>query len=151
MTHHQIAAALAGRFSNSLPRQPVTLPDRLLLSATESAGLLGMSLRKFHQTRPELPDPVVIGARHVRWRRADLVAWVESLTGVAERSEPSQLAAGKVKKRAEHGGKRGHAGGTEVQVAEHQQPRGPKQRIPPSNSKLDLSGQVASNSRGVSL
>ena len=138
MTHHQIAAALAGRFGNSLPRQPVTLPDRLLLSATESAGLLGMSLRKFHQTRPELPDPVVIGARHVRWRRADLVAWVESLTGVADRSEPSQLVAGKTKKRVAQECGRGHTGGSEVQVTEHQQPRGPKQRIPPSNSKLAL-------------
>jgi predicted DNA-binding transcriptional regulator AlpA len=70
--------------------------ERLLLSAPEAASMLGMSVRRFHQLRQSLPQPVVLGARHVRWRRAELVAWVECLPANEQaRPEPAQLQAGR--------------------------------------------------------
>lgn len=58
-------------------RQP-TGAERLLLTAAESAELLGIShdhLRRMADSGAA-PRPVHIG-RAVRWRRSDLEAWIE--------------------------------------------------------------------------
>jgi hypothetical protein len=55
--------------------------------------MLGVSLRKFHAMRTELPAPVVLGPRAVRWKAADLRRYVEDLVGVDHRPEPRQLSA----------------------------------------------------------
>lgn len=101
--NHPIHAALTGSLRTPKAVGGAASQERLLLSATEAASLLGMSLRKFHQTRPELPAPVVIGPRHVRWRRADLDRWVSDLATVSIRIEPAQLTAGKLKRRTTGG------------------------------------------------
>ena len=97
--HHQIHAAITGGRAAEPIRRMAAPVEPLLMSAVECAPFLGMSLRKFHLTRPDLPAPVVIGPRHVRWRRADLIAWVQALATAGEREEPAQLRAGKTAKR----------------------------------------------------
>ena len=101
MLHSDLSAALT-RVAATKPSRPVVAPgERLLLSAVEAAALLGMSVRLFHQTRPRLPQPVTLGKRHVRWRRADLISWVASLEpSDAAHAEPPQLARGKAAKKA---------------------------------------------------
>lgn len=142
--HEQIHAAITGM----LPRSAMAatthcaIPDvsagKLLLTVSEGAVFVGVSVRQFYNL-VDKPAPVMLGRRCVRYRRADLIAFVAGLSAVVDRlPEPSQLAAGKLKKRLVQECERGHSGGTEFLVAEHQQPRGPKQRIPPSNSKLAL-------------
>lgn len=103
MSHQQIHAALTGRPVTDQRRSAPPHNEGLLLSAAESAALLGMSLRKFHHTRCLLPKPVVIGMRHVRWRKADLVEWVASLVVAADLPEPPQLRASKAAKKASSG------------------------------------------------
>jgi predicted DNA-binding transcriptional regulator AlpA len=86
---------------NTTRTAPDASPDPLLLTAVQAAALLGMSVRRFHQLRSQLPAPVVFGPRHVRWRRADLIAWVAGLVvDQGDRPEPPQLRAGKSRKRA---------------------------------------------------
>ena len=99
MLHHQIHSALTGGMSTEPTRRTPSPTGSLLLSAAVAALFVGMSLRKFHQTRPILPEPVVIGPRHVRWRRADLVAWAQALPTVGVREEPAQLRAGRAAKK----------------------------------------------------
>jgi predicted DNA-binding transcriptional regulator AlpA len=112
----------------------------LLLSAPESAAKLGMSVRRFHQLRPSLPQPVVLGPRHVRWRLADLVAWVEGLSANSEvRSEPPQLQAGRAARKASAAPLvvDGLAG-FKFPASESQQPRGTQQSPVPSNRSSGL-------------
>lgn len=75
----------------------------LLVDAIEGAALLKVSERTFHTLRRSetFPRPVEgLGPRTVRWRRADLEAWVSGLPSTeAARSEPQQLARGKAAKR----------------------------------------------------
>jgi excisionase family DNA binding protein len=51
----------------------------LLLTTGEAASLLGMSERALRRAdqRGKVPEPVRIG-RNVRWRAAELTAWVEA-------------------------------------------------------------------------
>lgn len=75
----------------------------LLLDARNAAAFLGVSLRTLYALRAsgELPPPVQLGERIVRYRRADLVAFTERLQAPAAIPEPAQLARGKRRARAE--------------------------------------------------
>jgi predicted DNA-binding transcriptional regulator AlpA len=84
MNHQDIHTALTGRKATNSVASPSARPvEKLLLSAVESAELIGVSLSTFHRMRPRLPEPVVIGPRSQRWRRADLLAWVQTLNSLA--------------------------------------------------------------------
>lgn len=141
--HEQIHAAITG----ILPRAATTtthsaVPDagagKLLLTVVEAASFVGVSVRQFYNL-VDKPAPVMLGRRCVRYRRADLIAFVAGLSAVTDRlPEPSQLAAGKAKKRVAQGWEGGRVGGFDGNVRESQQLRGHKPRIPPSNSKLAL-------------
>ena len=52
-----------------------------LLTADEVAHFLGVSLRKLWNMRrcQQLPPPLKLGARGVRWREEDIVAFVKNL------------------------------------------------------------------------
>jgi predicted DNA-binding transcriptional regulator AlpA len=68
---------LSGR--GSLP--PLTAADpveAMLIPATEAAALAGVSRATWHRLRAagKVPPAVKLG-RAVRWRRADLVLWIE--------------------------------------------------------------------------
>lgn len=77
----------------------------LLLVAKDAAAFLGISLRKLYELRAagELPAPVRLGERIVRYRRSDLEAYVASLAGDASIPEPAQLVAGKRRARGAAG------------------------------------------------
>lgn len=72
----------------------------LLLDAAEAAQYLGVSERKFHDMRGTegFPAAVSLGARSVRWRTADLEAYVQSLPN-GPRAEPKHLADPEVRSR----------------------------------------------------
>jgi predicted DNA-binding transcriptional regulator AlpA len=77
--------------------------NKLLVDAADAAALLGRSERTFHELRKQagFPGPVGgLGKRMVRWRLADLEAWVASLPPLAATAEPPQLRAGKARKPA---------------------------------------------------
>lgn len=76
-----------------------------LLNAREAAQLLGWSLRALHYRRAMLPAPIVFSEKCIRWRRADLLAWIAALpTGPsAPQPEPPGLAAGRRRDRAAGG------------------------------------------------
>jgi predicted DNA-binding transcriptional regulator AlpA len=75
------------------------------LKAAETADYLNMSERFFQGTvrkKPRFPPPIDYSGNRtmLRWRRADLDAWLASLPAVAEpAAEPPQLAAGKTARR----------------------------------------------------
>jgi predicted DNA-binding transcriptional regulator AlpA len=80
------------------PEAPV-VPE--LLNARQAAALLGVSLRTLHNRRRELPPAIILGPKCIRWRRADLVAWVAGLQpGDTERREPAQLIAARARRHA---------------------------------------------------
>ena len=115
------------------PARAVVPSERLLLTAREAAGLLGVSLRLFHSLRPGLPRPVVLAQRAVRWRRSDLTSHIESLHAVsAVRPEPMQLAAGKAPKRVSGGASMADSGALN---ADSEASRGSQQSEVPSNPK----------------
>ena len=62
----------------------------LLISAPDAARLLGVSERSFHNLRhrPDFPRPITIGTRCVRWRVADLEAFIEALPPANAVTEP---------------------------------------------------------------
>jgi hypothetical protein len=99
MTTNAIGRALTGHLLP--PRQPGLREaiEPALVDAKAGARLLSVSPRKFHELRPLLPAPVVLSARVVRWKTADLRRYVEGLAGAEARPEPSQLAAARVKRR----------------------------------------------------
>jgi predicted DNA-binding transcriptional regulator AlpA len=72
-------------------------PDTIsiLMAAPQAAQLLGVSERRFHELRrdPNFPKAVVLGARCVRWSRAELTAYVECLPRVTALDEPAHLRA----------------------------------------------------------
>jgi predicted DNA-binding transcriptional regulator AlpA len=75
-------------------RKGCTVTEPLILDAIAAAELLGISERAFHYARRKqsFPKPIdVFGPRRPRWRRADLVAWVESRPELEPQSEPSRL------------------------------------------------------------
>ncbi len=57
-----------------------TSEGKLLLTVDEVAELLGVSRRSVWRlsSGPDLPSPVKLG-RSARWRRADIMAYVEDL------------------------------------------------------------------------
>ena len=69
----------------------------LLLSLKESAAFLGVSLRKLYELRAagRVPQPVRLADRTVKYRRADLLAFVAQLEPAEPMPEPPQLAAGR--------------------------------------------------------
>lgn len=53
--------------------------EKLLLTAEESANLVGLSRSKFYELRSSgrVPAPIRLGGS-VRWRKQELVEWVEA-------------------------------------------------------------------------
>jgi predicted DNA-binding transcriptional regulator AlpA len=136
MTHQALSQALT---AHRAPPKSLAAsfadkrPEPLLLTALQSASLLGMSERRFHQLRPQLPAPVVLGVRHVRWKRSSLVAWVNSLESEgAQRPEPTQLRGSD--KRRKKIGSGGYLGETGSPSTESRADVGSQQSKSPSNS-----------------
>lgn len=74
---------------------------KLLVDAADAAELLGRSERTFHELRKQVGFPAPVGGlgkRMVRWRTADLEAWVAALPAATATAEPTQLKAGKARK-----------------------------------------------------
>ena len=86
----------AHRFpDHSAPQFPVLLTD------TQAAACLGVSVRKFHDLRSEswMCRPVVLGPRLLRWPRAELEAAVASMPRQATPGdEPAQLLRGRIER-----------------------------------------------------
>lgn len=59
--------------------QAESRPDLQLLKAADVARLLRVSVRQVWRlvASGALPEPVKLAARTVRWREADLAAWLE--------------------------------------------------------------------------
>lgn len=65
-----------------------------LVTASEAAQLLGVGLRKFNQLRGEvwMPQPVMLGARCLRWVRSELLGAISAnAPRVAKFDEPQHL------------------------------------------------------------
>ena len=69
-----------------------------LMGVNDVADFLGVSARQVWNLRSQglLPEPVRLG-RSSRWRRAELVAWVDAgcpsrTEWIAERSQPKEVA-----------------------------------------------------------
>ena len=97
---------MAQQLSEALARKRESEAARtyaLLLDAKNAAAFLGVSLRTLYALRAsgDLPPPVQLGERIVRYRRADLVAFTERLQAPTVIPEPAQLARGKRRARAE--------------------------------------------------
>lgn len=72
----------------------MTQEPSLLLTARETASLIGFSLRMLHYLRKQehFPKPIILGPRAVRWRRRDIEAWVDGLAANNDfLPEPLQL------------------------------------------------------------
>ena len=111
-TSHAIHAALTAH--HRPPAANLSAPaERLLVDAREGAAILDVCLRQFHALRPQLPAPVVLGARSVRWRVAELRAWVSVLPAAQTLPEPAQLKAGKAARRGTAGGLKADCGSTD--------------------------------------
>lgn len=82
---HGLRCARVGSFrdmpENTVDRRQKPHPDKLLLSPTEVAELLGVSERwvRAKATTPGFPRKVRIGGRLVRYRRSDVERWIDSL------------------------------------------------------------------------
>lgn len=65
----------------------------VLLTDAESAALLRVGTRTFHDLRDEpwMPRPVVLGPRLLRWSRIELEQAVVNMPRQKERSEPAVL------------------------------------------------------------
>lgn len=65
----------------------------VLLTDAESAALLGIGARTFHELRDEpwMPRPIVLGPRLVRWSRVELEQSVSHMPRQSQRSEPAEL------------------------------------------------------------
>ncbi len=70
----------------------------VLLTDAESAAFFNVGTRTFHALRSEpwMPRPVVLGPRLLRWSRPELEQAVAAMPRQTERSEPAQLARGKI-------------------------------------------------------
>lgn len=68
---------LAGQYDDVASRTAVLADESLLLKIEDVATLLRMSVRSVNRLRSagDLPDPVEL-LSSVRWRRADIEAWV---------------------------------------------------------------------------
>lgn len=82
-------------------------PKKLTATAEEVCRMLGVGERTFHadlRHRPDFPKPVKLtdAGRVVRWRVADVEAWLAAqATAVETHPEPVQLRAGKLRKKAD--------------------------------------------------
>jgi predicted DNA-binding transcriptional regulator AlpA len=65
----------------------------VLLTDAESAALLRVGTRTFHDLRDEpwMPRAIVLGPRLLRWSRAELEAAVAAMPRQTQRSEPEEL------------------------------------------------------------
>jgi len=64
-----------------------------LLSARQVAQLLNISLRSVHNAKSRLPKAVALSSKCIRWKRSELIAFIDGLpAGEGERTEPVQLA-----------------------------------------------------------
>lgn len=75
-------------------REAASQPARLLLTAPQAAEWIGVSERFFHTMRAagQVPPPVVLGPRCLRWIRDELAAAVLALPRQDEPApEPPQL------------------------------------------------------------
>lgn len=72
----------------------------LVDAATGAAEVFDCSERQFYSLRQheDFPKPVVLGPRIIRYRRAELEAFIAKLVAVEAPAEPAQLAAGKQRK-----------------------------------------------------
>ena len=100
MKPKNIGEVLTGHLRRTRRAEVNHLIEPALLDARQGAALLGVSLRKFHALRPNLPLPVVLSSRVVRWRTAELHLFVESLVADPDRGEPVQLADARTRMRA---------------------------------------------------
>lgn len=78
----------------TIPTLPVwATVEPALVPAAGGARILGVSLRTFHKLRPQLPAPVELGPRCLRWRVAELRQWIAERAAIATaRPEPERLA-----------------------------------------------------------
>ncbi len=90
-----VGAPTAGS-ARQAPAQSAIAP--ILLTHEQAAAALGLNLTKFHELRAEswMPKPVHLGARIVRWARAELEAAVAAMPRQDQPSQPHQLLRGKV-------------------------------------------------------
>ena len=66
----------------------------LLATVAEGAAIVGVGERKFQDLRktPGFPEAIALGPRCLRFRVADLEAWVASRPTVQQQREPIELA-----------------------------------------------------------
>lgn len=89
-----------------------TSVDAYLLDArTAARQVFACSERNFYELRkrPDFPPPVILGPRIVRYRRADLEAFIGKLVADAAPQEPAQLIAGKARRAAKREQEAEHA------------------------------------------
>jgi hypothetical protein len=130
-SHQEIHSALTGHRLTTPALRPARF-EPLLADARDSAVILDVCLRQFHALRPKLPAPVVLGVRSVRWRVAELRAFVECLPAAPALPEPPQLKAGKAARRGTAGAAQADCDSPSVET---QARRGVKRRGAPSNSE----------------
>lgn len=82
------------------PTKPAATPPAddgpALLTCSQAAKLLGVSRTAYYHLRAEgkIPKPVALLAGHPRWRRTDLLRFVEKLrpfTGARRTKRPAKL------------------------------------------------------------
>lgn len=90
----------------------------LLLDINEVAAALGIGRRTAYalRARGDFPKPATLGARVVKYRTADVLAFVDSLaTDTVPTPEPERLKAGRDRRRGSTGGSAGRLrGGSEI-------------------------------------
>ena len=100
--HGVSQTATAGAASSGSQPQSATLSASafpVLLTDSQAAACLGVSVRTFHNLRSEpwLPKPVVLGPRLLRWPRTELEQAVLTMPRQAQpSSEPAQLRRAKI-------------------------------------------------------
>ncbi|TXL62459.1 helix-turn-helix transcriptional regulator [Zeimonas arvi] len=81
----------------------------ILVTAADASALLSVGETRFYQLRAEradFPTPVMLGPRCIRYRTADIEAFVERLASEsAPQPEPVQLAAGRSRGQARRKGR----------------------------------------------
>ena len=97
----------------------------ILVTAADAAALLSVGETRFYQLRAEradFPTPVMLGPRCIRYRTADIEAFVERLASEsAPQPEPVQLAAGRSRVQAR---RKGHppASAPDMGCGDHSRP-----------------------------
>jgi predicted DNA-binding transcriptional regulator AlpA len=78
-------------------------PAPAWLNAKQAAGVFGISERTFHVLRhePWMPCPIQLGPRILRWSRVELETARADIPRQSGGCEPSQLAAGRAKRKCE--------------------------------------------------